>query len=233
MSEPKVWLVTGSDRAPGRAVVVAAAESGARVMAAARRPDELKDLVAAFPGRVEAVALDVTNPAAARRAVRDTVDAFGRLDVVVTGAPAEDADRLRAEDADSLRAGDADGLRAEIEADLFGVVHVTEAALPVLRAGTFVQVSAGDRRTGGIAAEGFLEVRVAPLGIRVILVELGECEPVRAAEAIVRVVAADDPPRRLPLGADALAAALSAGADRIAEARKWAELSRRRGSGPS
>jgi NAD(P)-dependent dehydrogenase (short-subunit alcohol dehydrogenase family) len=56
MSEPKVWLVTGSSRGLGRAVVTAAAGSGARVMATARRPGDLADLVAAYPGQVEAVA---------------------------------------------------------------------------------------------------------------------------------------------------------------------------------
>ncbi len=173
--------------------------------------------MAAYPGQVEVVPLDVTNPAAARRAVRDTVEAFGRLDVVVSGTSA----------------GNADGLRERIEADLFGVVHVAEAALPVLRdrrAGTFVQVSTGRAETSRLAAEGFFEVlaaEVAPLGITVIIVELGDDgDPGRAAQAIVRVVAEDDPPRRLLLGADALTAALETGAARIAEAEKWAGLSK-------
>lgn len=174
MTEPKVWLVTGGSRGLGRAVVVAAAESGARVMAAARRPDDVQDLVAAYPGWVEAVALDVTNPAAARRAVRDTVEAFGRLDVVVGGAVAAEPDELR----------------ERIEAELFGVAHIVEAALPVLLGrldGTFVLVSNPGTE------------EVAPLGIRVIIVELGsgDGDPARAAQAIVRVVAEDDPPRRI------------------------------------
>ncbi|WP_436535294.1 SDR family NAD(P)-dependent oxidoreductase [Actinoplanes sp. HUAS TT8] len=187
MGEPKVWLVTGSSRGLGRAVVVAAAESGARVMATARRPDDVADLVAAYPGRVEVVALDVTNPAAARRAVRDTVEAFGRLDVVVSGTSA----------------GDTDGLRERIEADLFGVVHVTEAARTVLRDGTFVQLSTGAARPARLAAEGFFEMlaaEVAPLGIRVIIVEWGDGDPARAAEEIVRAVAEDAPPLRLSPG---------------------------------
>jgi hypothetical protein len=51
-------------------------------------------------------------------------------------------------------------------------------------------------------------------------------DPDRAGAAIVEVVAHDDPTRRLPLGSDALALALSAGAARNAEAEKWADLSR-------
>ncbi|MFI1990530.1 SDR family NAD(P)-dependent oxidoreductase [Actinoplanes sp. NPDC020271] len=210
MEEPRVWLVTGSFRGLGRAVVVAAAGSGARVMAAARRPDDVADLVAAFPGRVEVVRLDVTNPAGARRAVRDTVEAFGRVDVVTGG-----------------NAGDGADLRERIEADLFGVVHVTEAARPTLRDGTFVQVTTGRAEAAQLAAEGYFEADVAPLGIRVIIVTVGDdCDPARAAQAIVRVVAEDDPPRRLPLGAGALTTALETGAARLAETERWADVSK-------
>jgi len=168
-----------------------------------------------------------------------------------------------------------------VEANLFGVVNVTRAALPVLReqrSGTFVQVSSIGGRVGGtpgmgayqtakFAVEGFSEVlasEVGPLGIKVIIVEPGafrtdwqgssmvrhavgpdyeetvgrinqfradsqgtqQGDPERAGAAIVEVVSHDDPPRRLPLGSDALASALAAGAERNAEAEKWAHLSR-------
>jgi NAD(P)-dependent dehydrogenase (short-subunit alcohol dehydrogenase family) len=273
MDEPKVWLVTGSSRGLGRAIAEAAAASGAKVMATARQPDQLDDLIAAYPGRVETVALDVTNPAAARRAVRATVDAFGRLDVVVNNAGYADSAPIE-EMSD-------ENFRRQIDANLFGVVNVTRAALPVLRArrsGVFVQISSIGGRVGGtpgmgayqtakFAVEGFSEVLAAetgPFGVKVIIVEPGAFrtewqgssmvrhpvgpdyeatvgrihqyraesqggqpgDPARAAETIVHVASLDDPPRRLPLGSDALSSALTAGAARNAEAEKWADLSR-------
>jgi NAD(P)-dependent dehydrogenase (short-subunit alcohol dehydrogenase family) len=273
MDKQQVWLVTGSSRGLGRAVVVAAAEAGHRVMATARQPDQVKDLVAAYPGLVETVALDVTNPAAAHRAVRAAVDAFGRLDVVVNNAGYADSAPIE-EMSD-------DDFRNQVDANLFGVVNVTRAALPVLRAqrsGVFVQISSIGGRVGGtpgmgayqtakFAVEGFSEVlasETAPFGVKVIIVEPGAFrtdwqgssmvrhpvgtdyvstvgrinrfreetqggqpgDPARAGQAIVQVVAAPEPPRRLPLGSDALASALAAGAARNAEAERWSALSR-------
>jgi len=273
MAEPKVWLVTGSSRGLGRSIAAAAAASGARVMATARRPEDLDGLVAHYPGLVRAVALDVTDPQAARAAVQATIAAFGRLDVVVNNAGYANSAPIE-EMAD-------DDFRAQVEANLYGVVNVTRAALPVLReqrSGIFVQVSSIGGRVGGtpgmgayqtakFGVEGFSEVlasEVAPFGVKVIIVEPGafrtewqgssmvrhavgpdyeetvgrinqfredsqgtqQGDPDRAGAAIVKVVAHDDPPRRLPLGSDALASALAAGAARNAEAEQWADLSR-------
>ncbi|MEV6294984.1 SDR family NAD(P)-dependent oxidoreductase [Streptomyces sp. NPDC051896] len=81
-------------------------------------------------------------------------------------------------------------LRAQIEANLFGVVNVTRAALPLLReqrSGSIVQISSIGGRVGGtpglgayqtakFGVEGFSEVlanEVAPFGVDVIIVEPG------------------------------------------------------------
>jgi NAD(P)-dependent dehydrogenase (short-subunit alcohol dehydrogenase family) len=82
----KVWLVTGSSRGFGWEIVRAALGSGDSVVATARRPEQLEPLMAEFGDRVRAVALDVTDPAAARSAVQVAVDEFGALDVVVNNA---------------------------------------------------------------------------------------------------------------------------------------------------
>lgn len=178
----KTWLITGASRGFGREIAVAAAEAGDRVVATARRPEQLEDLVARFPDRVLAVALDVTDPAAARHAVERTVEAFGGLDVVVNNAGYANSAPIE-EMAE-------DDFRAQVEANLFGVVNVTRAALPVLRrqrSGTFVQFSSVGGRAGGtpgmgayqtakFAVEGFSEVlanEVAPFGVRVVIVEPG------------------------------------------------------------
>ncbi|MGI8779061.1 MAG: SDR family NAD(P)-dependent oxidoreductase, partial [Solirubrobacteraceae bacterium] len=56
-----VWLITGSSSGFGRHIAQAALARGDRVVATARRPEAIDDLVAAAPDRVHAVALDVTD----------------------------------------------------------------------------------------------------------------------------------------------------------------------------
>ncbi len=180
-SMSKVWLITGSSRGLGAAIAKAAAEAGHRVAATARRTEQLAPLVEAYPDRVRAIALDVTDAAAARAAVEETVGAFGRLDVVVNNAGYADIA--------SIEDGSDEALRAQFETNFFGLVNVTRAALPILRrqrAGRFIQFSSigGRKGTPGLSAyqsakfavEGFSEVlalETRPLGIRVTIVEPG------------------------------------------------------------
>ena len=82
----KVWLITGSSRGLGRDLAEAVLAAGHRLVATARKPQDLRDLVARYPERARAVALDVTDPAASRDAVEVATSAFGRLDVVVNNA---------------------------------------------------------------------------------------------------------------------------------------------------
>ncbi len=178
----RTWLITGAPRGFGRALAEAVLAAGDRLVATARRPDQLADLASRYKERVLPVALDVTDVAAARNAVRSGVDAFGGLDVVVNNAGYANSAPIE-EMAE-------DDFRAQFEANFFGVVNVTRAALPVLRArrsGTFVQFSSLGGRVGGtpgmgayqsakFAVEGFSEVlaaEVAPFGIAVVIVEPG------------------------------------------------------------
>ncbi|MFI5697632.1 oxidoreductase [Kribbella sp. NPDC051586] len=178
----KIWLITGSSRGLGRALTEAVLAAGDRVVATARRPEQLDDLVAKYGEQIRAVALDVTDPAAARAAVRTALDAFGGLDVVANNAGyANSAPIEETPDED---------FRAQVETNLFGVVNVTKAALPVFReqkSGHFLQFSSVGGRVGGtpgmgayqtakFAVEGFSEVlnnEVRPFGVKVTLVEPG------------------------------------------------------------
>lgn len=177
----KVWLITGSSRGLGRDLAKAVLAAGHRLVATARKPQDLHDLVAQYGDRVRAVALDVTDPAAARAAVAAATSAFGRLDVVVNNAGYANINTI--EDVAE------DDFRTQIETNFFGVVNVTRAALPVLRAqrdGHIIQVSSlgGRMASPGLAAYqsskwavgGFSEVlakEVGALGIRVTIVEPG------------------------------------------------------------
>jgi NAD(P)-dependent dehydrogenase (short-subunit alcohol dehydrogenase family) len=86
MGSLKVWLITGSSRGLGRAFTEAALEAGHRVVATARNPEQLVDVVSKHGDSVRAVALDVTNEAQARYAIDTAIEAFGGLDVLVNNA---------------------------------------------------------------------------------------------------------------------------------------------------
>jgi NAD(P)-dependent dehydrogenase (short-subunit alcohol dehydrogenase family) len=177
----KVWLITGSTRGLGRALAEAVLVAGHKVVATGRDPGQLKDLVTRYGDRARAVTLDVTSERAVIGAVAEAIKAFGRLDVVANNAgygdlcPIEDMSMAE--------------FRAQMETNLFGVVHVTKAALPFMReqgSGHILQFSSVGGRIGPIGraayaaakwgVEGFSEVlsrEVGPLGVKVTLIEPG------------------------------------------------------------
>jgi NAD(P)-dependent dehydrogenase (short-subunit alcohol dehydrogenase family) len=177
----KVFLVTGSARGLGRSIAEAVLAAGHQLVATARKPEQLADLVTKYGDQVRAVQLDVTDYTAAQAAVRAAVNAFGRLDVVVNNAGYANFASI-----EDLPIED---FREQIDTNLLGVVNVTKAALPVLReqgAGHFIQVSSvGGRSVApGVSAyqaakwavggfSGVLAREVNPLGIKVTVLEPG------------------------------------------------------------
>ena len=177
----QVFFLTGSSRGLGRKIAEAVLAAGHQLVATARQPASLADLAERYSDRILPVALDVTDPAAAEAAVAAGVVAFGRIDVVVNNAGY--ANLAAVEDIT------AEDFREQLDANLLGVVNVTKAALPVLRAqgsGRILQVSSigGRLATPGLAAYqtakwavgGFSEVlarETAPLGIKVTVLEPG------------------------------------------------------------
>lgn len=142
----QVFFLTGSGRGLGRSISGAVLSAGHSLVATARNPDSLADLVSRYGDQILPVALDVTDPDAAQAAVSLGVERFGRLDVVVNNAGY--ANLASVED---MTLPD---FRAQVDANLFGVVNVTKAALPFLRArgsGHIIQVSSvGGRRLARI-----------------------------------------------------------------------------------
>jgi len=178
----QVWFITGSSRGLGRALVHSALEAGHRVIATARHPEDLEDLLKPYTERAKAVALDVTDPEQAERAVQQALATFGRIDVLVNNAGYANTDS--AEDLPL------DDFRKQIDTNFYGIVYVTRAVLPVMRkqrSGRILQISSIGGRRGGtpglsayqaakFAVAGFSEVlinEVAPLGIQVTIVEPG------------------------------------------------------------
>lgn len=119
----KVWFVTGSSRGLGREIVKSALNAGDKVVATARRPEQLNDLAEKFGERVLPVALDVTSSADVEKAVREGHEAFGRYDVVVNNAGYGDTA--------SIEDTTLEDFKKQIDTNFLGVVYVTKAVLPI------------------------------------------------------------------------------------------------------
>lgn len=182
MSEnAKVWLVTGASSGFGRAITEAAVAAGDTVIGTARRTEALDDLVAAYPDRIEAISLDVTDGERIDVVAADILARYGRVDVLVNnagrtqvGAFEETTDRE---------------LRDLFELHVFGPARLTRALLPQMRergSGSVVNISSfgGQLSFAGFSAysatkaaleqlsEGLAD-EVAPFGIKVLIVEPG------------------------------------------------------------
>jgi len=86
MGDPRVWLITGTSSGLGRALTEAVAATGDLVIATARHPEALNDLVARYPEQIWATRLDVTDRAAVEPLIIEMGARFGRIDVLVNNA---------------------------------------------------------------------------------------------------------------------------------------------------
>ncbi len=175
------WLVTGSSKGLGRALVQAALENGHHVVATARDTDGLADLSLRYGDRVMILRLDVTNADEVSTVIERAVDQFGGLDVVVNNAGYGTINSI--EDATLA------DIRNEIETNLFGTIMVTKAVIPVFReqrSGHFINFSSVGGRLGAPGrgaysaakwgVEGFSEVlagEMALFGVKVTIIEPG------------------------------------------------------------
>ena len=178
----ETWFITGASSGLGRAFTEHALARGDNVVATARRVEALSELAAAAPDRVLILALDVTQPEGAKPAIAAALRRFGRIDVLINNAGYGVVGAFE-ETPDSE-------LRALMETNFFGAMHVIRAALPALRAqqsGAIVNISSlgGQLSFAGFSAysaskfaiEGASEAlaqEVAPLGIKVMIVEPGQ-----------------------------------------------------------
>jgi NAD(P)-dependent dehydrogenase (short-subunit alcohol dehydrogenase family) len=181
MTKNKVWFITGTSTGFGRSIAEEVLARGERVIATARDPKALAELVAIAPDRVHAIQLDVTKPDQVATAVSAAIRAFGAIDVLVNNAGFSIVGAVE-ETSD-------DELRLVMETMFFGPVALIRALLPHFRerrTGTVVNITS----VGGVvtmpgfgpycavkhALEAMSEAlagEVAPFGVRVLIVEPG------------------------------------------------------------
>lgn len=177
----KIWFITGSSRGLGRSLTEAVLAKGDKVAATARKPEQLDDLVAKYPGQIHAIRLDVTDEAEVIKAVADAVAVFGRIDVVVNNAGFGITGAAEAFTHEQIT--------SQIDTNLYGPIYVTRAILPYLRrqrSGRILQISSIGGRIGNAGVSiyqaakfglvGFSEAvakEIAPLGIQLTIVEPG------------------------------------------------------------
>ena len=177
----KTWFNTGTGSGFGRAIAQQVLQRGGNVVASARNPDSVADILALAPERVLTVSLDVTCTKQIELAVSQAQERFGKVDVLVNNAGYGLLAAIE-------EASDAE-VRRQFDVNVFGLAAVTRAVLPGMRAvgaGQIVNISstAGTRGGAGVgyyAASKFaveamsesLSREGEPLGIRVLIVEPG------------------------------------------------------------
>ena len=176
-----VWLITGCSTGFGRELAKLVLARGWRAVVTARDASKVADIAEGHADRALVLPLDVTERAQIDAAVAQAKERFGRIDVLVNNAG---YGYLAA-----IEEGEDAAVREMFEANVFGLVDITKAVLPVMRkqrSGLIVNVSS----IGGLtsfAATGYyhgtkyavegisesLATEVKPLGIDVLIVEPG------------------------------------------------------------
>ncbi|HTJ49867.1 MAG TPA: SDR family NAD(P)-dependent oxidoreductase [Cyclobacteriaceae bacterium] len=175
----KTIFITGASRGFGKLWAEAFLKRGDKVAATARNLDSLKDLVKQYGNSILPIQLDVNSRAESFAAVKKAHDHFGQIDVLINNAgyglfgTIEETTEQEARD--------------QIETNVFGLLWITQAVLPVMRKqgrGHIIQVSSvlgvatlpvlGIYNASKFAVEGLSETlasEVKGFGINVTLVE--------------------------------------------------------------
>jgi NAD(P)-dependent dehydrogenase (short-subunit alcohol dehydrogenase family) len=174
----KVWFITGCSTGFGRHLAQQALQQGNKVAVTARKISDIEDLVAAYPDAALAIPLDVTDLQQIKSAAEKAVAHFGRIDVLVNNAGIGYFAAVEESEEEEVR--------RMFEINFFGLMNMTNAVLPVMRAqrcGHVVNISSiggyvsfpgvGLYNATKFAVAGYSEAlakETASLGIRVTIV---------------------------------------------------------------
>ncbi len=176
-----VWFITGCSTGFGRELAKLVLDRGYRAVVTARDPGKIEDIVAGHEGRALALKLDVTNKLEVAETVKWAQSVFGSIDVLVNNAGFGYLGALEESEEHEVR--------ALVETNFFGLARMIHEVLPGMRErrhGNIVNISSigglvgfpgvGYYNATKFAVEGLSESlakEVAPLGIKVLVVEPG------------------------------------------------------------
>jgi NAD(P)-dependent dehydrogenase (short-subunit alcohol dehydrogenase family) len=132
----RTWLITGCSTGIGRAIAEHVLSIGDAVAVTARDPAKVRDIADAFRDRAITLPLDVTDPASIDKAVAATIDAFGKIDILINNAGYGYVA--------SIEEGDEAEVKAMFETNFFGALRMMKAVLPGMRkrrSGRIIQIS--------------------------------------------------------------------------------------------
>jgi NAD(P)-dependent dehydrogenase (short-subunit alcohol dehydrogenase family) len=177
----RTWFITGASTGFGRFLAEEVLKAGGNVIATARNPEHVADLELRYPDKAKALKLDVTSQAQVESAVGLAIAHFGQIDVLVNNAGYGVAGAIEEVSESEFR--------PMFETNVFGLIRVTQAVLPHLRAqrsGHILNISSigglvstpgmGYYNSTKFAVEGLSEALVGeltPLGIHVTIIEPG------------------------------------------------------------
>lgn len=180
-SNNPVWFITGCSTGFGRELARLILDRGWNAVITARNPDQISDFAEEFPETALALALDVNDKVQITEAIAAAQEKFGKIDVLVNNAGYGYFS--------SIEEGEEDKIRAQFDTNVFGLINMIQAVLPGMRkqrSGHIVNFSSigglrsfmatGYYHATKFAVEGLsesLSQEVAPLGIKVLLVEPG------------------------------------------------------------
>ncbi len=176
----KVWFVTGATRGIGSAIAKAALAAGSRVVATGRSPEAVRKALGTSEDLFITV-LDVTNEDQVKTATKTAVERFGGIDVLVNNAGYGQLGVFEETTPQQIR--------AQYDTNVFGLMAVTRAVLPIMRkqrSGHIFNISsvaglkgffgASIYNSSKFAVEGFsqsIAEELAPLGIYVTAISPG------------------------------------------------------------
>lgn len=173
----KVWFITGCSTGFGRELAKEVLQQGNKAVVTARNPDDIKDITEGNENAI-ALKLDVTKPEQIVAAVKDAMNKFGRIDVLVNNAGIGYFGAVEESEDDEVR--------RMFEINVFGLGRMTQEVLPIMRkqrSGHIVNIASigglrgfpalGYYNATKFAVDGLSEAlskEVAPLGIKVTIV---------------------------------------------------------------
>ena len=179
--DKKVWMITGCSSGIGYGIAEAALSAGDYVVMTARKTDSLSKLVSIYPERAVAMQMDVTDTVEMDTVVKETMNHFGQIDVLVNNA----GYGYRA----AIEESEDDEIQKLFDVNVFAPVRLIKRVLPAMRRqkhGLVINITSIGGVRGAVgngmysAAKGAMELvtdtlykECEPLGIKVMMVEPG------------------------------------------------------------